>query len=195
VPKTDHTFFLVDPLDGTREFIHKRPEFTVNIGLVQGGRPVFGVVYAPASGLLFATIGAGVAAEAIMPVEMDEAGLASLAWTPIRAREPNGGALVALESFSHRSPETSDVLARYRISETRCAGSSLKFCLIARGDADLYPRIGPTCEWDTAAAHAVLAAAGGSVLTLDGAPLAYGKAPRYLNPHFIAWGARPIVAS
>lgn len=195
VPETDGTFFLVDPLDGTREFIDGRPEFTVNVGLVRDRKPVFGIVYAPASGLLFATVGPGQAAQATIAPDAAPADLAALSWQPIRAREPDPEGLVAVESFSHRSAETADVLARYRVSQTRRAGSSLKFCLIARGEVDFYPRIGPTCEWDTAAAQAVLEAAGGSVLTLTGEPLAYGKAPKYLNPHFIAWGARPVAAA
>lgn len=189
VPLTEGTFFLVDPLDGTREFIKKRPEFTINIGLVEAGRPVFGVVYTPASGQLCATLATGEAAETHLPLDAPAADPATLRWSPLRTRRPDPGALVAVESYSHRSPETGDVLARLGASEVRRAGSSLKFCLIARGEIDVYPRIGPTCEWDTAAAHAVLSAAGGSVRTLDGRELAYGKAPKYLNPHFIAWGS------
>jgi 3'(2'), 5'-bisphosphate nucleotidase len=192
VPETDDVFFLVDPLDGTREFIEKRPEFTVNIGLVRNRHPLFGIVYAPASGRLFATLAENNAAEASLPADASPSALDSLAWSAIRARQPDPDALVALESLSHRTPETADMLARYKVRESRRAGSSLKFCLIARGEADLYPRLGPTCEWDTAAGHAVLGAAGGSVVTVDGAPLIYGKAPKYLNPHFIAWGARAL---
>ncbi len=189
IPRTQGTFFLVDPLDGTREFIKKRPEFTVNIGLIEAGRPVFGVVYTPASGQLFATVSPGQAAETHLPLDASSADPTTLRWTPLRTRRPDPDALVAVESYSHRSPETGDVLEKLGAREVRRAGSSLKFCLIARGEIDVYPRIGPTCEWDTAAAHAVLSAAGGSVRTLDGRELAYGKAPKYLNPHFIAWGS------
>lgn len=195
VPETDGTFFLVDPLDGTREFIEGRPEFTINIGLIRERKPVWGVVYAPASGQLFATIAAGEAAETRLAADAPAAAVAGLSWTAIRARVANPDGLVAVESFSHRSAETADVLARYNVSETRRAGSSLKFCLIARGEVDFYPRIGPTSEWDTAAAQAVLEAAGGSVLTLEGEPLGYGKAPKYLNPYFIAWGAKVVTAA
>ena len=194
-PETNGTFFLVDPLDGTREFIDKRPEFTINVGLIENRRPVFGVVYAPASGRLFATPTRDGAVEAVLPVTAKDADLAALRWNAIRVRALDPGAVVAVESFSHRSPETGDILSRLKAKDIRRAGSSLKFCLIARGEVDIYPRIGPTCEWDTAAAHAVLNAAGGSVRTLDGQELAYGKAPKYLNPHFIAWGSReaPLV--
>lgn len=192
VPETDGTFFLVDPLDGTREFIEGRPEFTINIGLIRDRKPVWGVVYAPASGRLFATLAASEAGETLIAPDAPSEVLAGLTWQPIRARVADPEGLVAVESFSHRSAETDDVLKGYKVSETRRAGSSLKFCLIARGEVDFYPRIGPTSEWDTAAAQAVLEAAGGSVLTLQGEPLGYGKAPKYLNPYFIAWGANVV---
>lgn len=189
MPALGSEFFLVDPLDGTREFIAQRGEFTVNIALVRDGAPVFGIVYAPACDELYVTLAPDVAAMAKVapregPVTLDEIGL-----TPIRTRAPDPNALVALVSRSHATPETEALLARFAISSRTNAGSSLKFCAIARGAADIYPRIGRTMAWDTAAGHAVLAAAGGSVTTLDGKPLRYGNSMATLcNPNFIAWG-------
>jgi 3'(2'), 5'-bisphosphate nucleotidase len=173
-------FFLVDPLDGTREFISRNGEFTVNIALVRGGRAVLGVVYAPALGKLYAgRIGAGAAVT-------DREGRRA-----IRARTAPASGLVAVASRSHRSPETDAFLATLDVAEYSSAGSSLKFCLIAEGAADVYPRLGRTMEWDTAAGQAVLEAAGGRVEIFETrAPLRYGKAARgFDNPDFIAWGA------
>lgn len=171
-------FWLVDPLDGTKEFIAGRDEFTVNIALVEDGRPVLGVVGAPALGVIYAAAGPGAATRR-------EAGGAPVA---IRARAAPADGLVVLSSRSHGSQDELDrFLARCPVKERRVAGSSLKFCWIAEGRADLYPRFGTTNEWDTAAGHAVLAAAGGSVRTLDGADLVYGKKD-FRNPHFIARG-------
>ncbi|MEW5962445.1 MAG: 3'(2'),5'-bisphosphate nucleotidase CysQ [Pseudomonadota bacterium] len=193
VPAIGDTFFLVDPLDGTREFIDRRPEFTINIGLVTGGQPVFGIVYAPASHRFYLGLGTGAAYQARLDPARGTASLAACDLQPIATRVPDQRALVVMDSRSHRSPETEAFLARYDVASATHIGSSLKFCLIAAGEGDLYPRLGPTCEWDTAAAHAVLAAAGGSVTTLDGAPLVYGKAgARFLNPHFVAWGRGPL---
>jgi 3'(2'), 5'-bisphosphate nucleotidase len=195
MPAIGSTFFLVDPLDGTREFIEQRGEFTVNIALVQDGVPVFGIVYAPATEELYVTLAPDRAAMARVapreaPVTLDELGL-----TPIRTQQPDPSALVALASRSHSNPETEAFLGCYRIAKRTNAGSSLKFCAIARGAADIYPRLGPTMEWDTAAGHAVLLAAGGSVTTLDGAPLRYGNTARGLrNPHFVAWGTPTPIA-
>jgi 3'(2'), 5'-bisphosphate nucleotidase len=189
IPAIGSVFFLVDPLDGTREFIEQRGEFTVNIALVQDGVPVFGIVYAPATEELYVTLAPDRAAMARVapregPLMLDDLGLA-----PIRTRQPDPSALIALASRSHSNPETETFLGRYRVAKRTSAGSSLKFCAIARGGADFYPRLGPTMEWDTAAGHAVLLAAGGSVTTLDGAPLRYGNTSRGLrNPHFVAWG-------
>lgn len=174
------TFFLVDPLDGTREFIGRRDEFTVNIGLVENGVPTLGIVYAPALKRLFRGV----------PGRAEEVDSESRS-TSIAVRVPPA-APVAVASRSHRDEATEAYLASLGISEFVSAGSSLKFCLIAAGEADIYPRFGPTCEWDTAAAHAVLTAAGGGVCGLDGSPFAYGKAAgNYLNPGFIAWGGGP----
>ncbi len=195
IPEVGDIFFLVDPLDGTREFVKKRDEFTINVGLVVAGRPAFGAVYAPVLGELYVTLGPSEAVVANIMPDSTARSLAELQLRRIFTREPDPAALVALGSRSHRSPATEDFLSRYAITEMKAAGSSIKFCLIARGEADLYPRIGETSEWDTAAAEAVLAAAGGCVTTLDGRPLVYGKADRrFLNPHFVAWAKRPIQA-
>jgi 3'(2'), 5'-bisphosphate nucleotidase len=178
-------FFLVDPLDGTKEFLQRNGEFTVNIALIEQGVPVLGVVHAPALGRAFLgerDRACELAAPAGAPLAMANA-------RPIRARRPSAEGVVAVVSRTHRSSKTEEYLAHYRISEMVAAGSSLKFCLIAAGEADLYPRHGRTMEWDTAAGHAVLAAAGGSVTQLDGAPFLYGKAADgFVNPSFVARG-------
>jgi 3'(2'), 5'-bisphosphate nucleotidase len=193
VPARGTTFFLVDPLDGTREFINRVGEFTVNIGLVIGEAPVFGIIYAPALELLYVTLGPERAVETRVAPDARVKSFHDCTLAEMRTREPDVGALVALESRSHRTSATEAFLAGYAIAGSRRAGSSLKFCLIARGEADFYPRLGPTKEWDTAAGQAILAAAGGVVATLSGAPLQYGKADRdYLNPDFVAWGRRPL---
>ena len=171
-------FFLVDPLDGTKEFLSRNGEFTVNIALVENGAPTVGVVYAPAIERLF--VGA------LPDLAYEVSGGAR---KPMHARRPGPDGLVAVASRSHRDAATDDFLARYKIASLTSAGSSLKFCLVAAGEADLYPRLGTTMEWDTAAGHAVLAAAGGSVTELDGSPLCYGKTAQGLkNPHFVARG-------
>lgn len=195
VPQTGDAFFLVDPLDGTREFINRNGEFTVNVALVVAGVPVFGIVYAPALGDLYVTLGAGRSATASVQPTTTIRRLAELDLRDIRTRAPDLQRLTAVASRSHMSPEGEAWMARWPIASRRDAGSSLKFCLLARGEADLYPRLGPTMEWDTAAGDAVLRAAGGMVTTIEGAPLRYGKyGEGYRNPHFLAWGtpsARP----
>jgi 3'(2'),5'-bisphosphate nucleotidase len=180
VPVTGERFFLVDPLDGTREFVAGRDEFTVNVALVERGRPVLGVVHAPALGRCFA--GDVAAARAF---ELRRADDGSNSRRALRVRLPPHGRRVAVASRSHASPETEIWLDAQGISERVSIGSSLKFCLLAAGEADVYPRFGPTMEWDTAAGDAVLAAAGGVVLAADGAALRYGK-PGFRNPDFIA---------
>lgn len=175
IPDVSNDFWLVDPLDGTKEFIKKNGEFTVNIGLIRAGRPVAGVVYAPALGVLWAGAGDRAWRE-------DSSGRAAIACRKV----PERGAVV-LDSRSHRAPERlTAFLAELPEVQLVNAGSSLKFCKVADASADYYPRFGPTCEWDTAAGHAVLAAAGGEVVTWDGAPLAYGKKPTFLNSDFLA---------
>jgi 3'(2'), 5'-bisphosphate nucleotidase len=189
LPSPSTSFFLVDPLDGTREFANKCGEFTVNIGLVSNGVPVFGLIYAPALSALFVTLDENYAVEVQIAPDAEVKSLADCVQTILKTREPNVEALKVLESRSHRSPATDGFLRSYAVESSIRAGSSLKFCMIARGDADLYARIGPTKEWDTAAGQAILAAAGGVVTRLGGEVLTYGKADvGYLNPHFVAWG-------
>ncbi len=184
-PLCGSRFILVDPLDGTREFLARNGEFTVNIALVDAGVPVAGVVYAPALEKLWL---GGAAAWACAASPGGETPPAS-AWRRISARKPRAEGLVALCSRSHGDAGTEDFLAGHRIAGRVNAGSSLKFCLIAEGEADVYPRFGPTMEWDVAAGEAVLRAAGGRVLTPDGAELRYGKAAAgFRNGFFIAWG-------
>jgi 3'(2'), 5'-bisphosphate nucleotidase len=189
IPALSETFFLVDPLDGTREFIHGRGEFTVNVALIENRRPVFGIVYAPALSELYVTLGPERAAFATVAPQRSAATLKGCGFKDIRVRHANPDALTAVASRSHLTPDTDAFLKRYSVAECRNAGSSLKFGLLARGEADIYPRLGTTMEWDTAAGHALLVAAGGSVTTLDGAPLEYGKSG-FRNPHFVAWAAR-----
>jgi len=181
-------FFLVDPLDGTKEFINRRDEFTVNIALIEQARPVFGLVYAPALSRLYLTKGPGSAA--VIQLDADQAET-DAPERPIEARLADPGRLTVVASRSHMNEPTRDFIARFQVDGLRNAGSSLKFCLLAEGAADLYPRLGPTMEWDTAAGHAVLAAAGGTVSEISGKPLLYGKlASGFRNPHFVAWGRR-----
>jgi 3'(2'), 5'-bisphosphate nucleotidase len=172
-------FWLVDPLDGTREFLARNGEFTVNIALVEDGRPILGVVHAPAIGATYMAAGPGTGL-----VDTKEGGLSGLV-----ARRPPGEGITVCVSRSHANkPALADHLAGLSVAETLTAGSSIKFCLIAAGRADLYPRLGTTMAWDTAAGHAVLVAAGGYVRTLEGRELTYDPA-RLENPHFLATGA------
>lgn len=185
VPEVGSSFFLVDPLDGTKEFISRNGEFTVNIALIENGVPVFGVVYAPAiDEMYFGRVGKG-AMFASIKTSLPWAGLAHA--TPIKTRAMPAEGATVLASRSHCDAETEAFIAKTRVANLVSAGSSLKFCRIASGAADLYPRFGRTMEWDTAAGHAVLAAAGGKVVTIDGKPLTYGKKSRgFDNPAFIA---------
>ncbi|MDQ8697911.1 3'(2'),5'-bisphosphate nucleotidase CysQ [Hyphomicrobium sp. LHD-15] len=192
-PPRGTTFFLVDPLDGTREFVERRGEFTINVGLVVGKTPVFGLIYAPVLGALYVTLGKGKAVEAYIPPGRTDVSLSDCPLRELKTRTPNIDALTVLESRSHRTTQIEAFLADYSIAEVKRAGSSLKFCLIARGDADFYVRLGPTREWDTASGQAILEAAGGCVTTLAGHPLVYGNGEdSYYNPNFIAWGRTPI---
>jgi 3'(2'), 5'-bisphosphate nucleotidase len=176
------SFLIVDPLDGTKEFINRRGDFTVNIAWVDEGTPVRGIVYAPARGRMFYTLPDGSAVEETGPFDPEVPGRQ----TPLRVSRPDNAALMVVASKSHRDQATDDYISRYDVRDMTSAGSSLKFCLVASGEADLYPRLGRTMEWDTAAGHAVLAGAGGHVLDFDTlAPLAYGK-PGFENPFFIA---------
>ncbi|MFV1462396.1 MULTISPECIES: 3'(2'),5'-bisphosphate nucleotidase CysQ [unclassified Phaeobacter] len=181
--KSGHTFLIVDPLDGTKEFIHRRGDFTVNIALVENGVPTRGVVYAPARSRMFFTLADGSAVEetgAFDPSAMGEI-------KPIRVADSDNDALMVVASKSHRDQATDDYIDKYAVKDSKSAGSSLKFCLVATGEADLYPRVGRTMEWDTAAGHAVLCGAGGQVVRFDDhSPLTYGK-EGYANPFFIAY--------
>ena len=174
-------FWCVDPLDGTREFVAKNGEFAVLVGLIEHGRPVLGVVHGPAAGATYVAYGPGTAMRRLNGGD----------FAPMRARVPPPDGVVVVHSRSH---ENSRRLAEYfegkSVLERKQCGSALKFGLLAAGDADFYPRFGTTMEWDTAAGQAILEAAGGHVLGLDGAPLCYGK-PGLKNDGFLAWGAKP----
>ena len=177
------TFLIVDPLDGTKEFIHRRGDFTVNIALVEDGIPTRGVVYAPAKSRMFFTQADGQTVEETGSFDKDQVGPT----TPISVSDPDNGALMVVASKSHRDQATDDYINKYAVKDMKSAGSSLKFCLIATGEADIYPRLGRTMEWDTAAGHAVLNGAGGAVVRFDDqTPLTYGKAG-FENPFFIAY--------
>jgi 3'(2'), 5'-bisphosphate nucleotidase len=170
-------FWLVDPLDGTKEFLGRNGEFTVNIALIEGERPTLGVVLAPAVGRMWwGIVGEGAHGDAGSGIQR------------IRARVRPEQGVIAVASRSHADAETQAFLDREGVAERISSGSSIKFCLLAEGKADLYPRFGPTMEWDTAAGHAVLLAAGGHVVTRHGAPFLYRK-PGFRNPGFIATGA------
>ncbi|MDW4498011.1 3'(2'),5'-bisphosphate nucleotidase CysQ [Sulfitobacter sp. D35] len=177
------TFLIVDPLDGTKEFINRRGDFTVNIALVEGGKPVRGVVYAPAKGRMFYTRADGQSVEEAGPFDRAAVG----AQTEINVSDADNSALMVVASKSHRDQATDDYIGKYAVKDMKSAGSSLKFCLVATGEADLYPRLGRTMEWDTAAGHAVLSGAGGAVVRFDDlSPLVYGK-EGFANPFFIAY--------
>ncbi|MDT1063257.1 3'(2'),5'-bisphosphate nucleotidase CysQ [Paracoccus sp. CPCC 101403] len=177
------TFLIVDPLDGTKEFVQRRGDFTVNIAYVENGVPRLGVVYAPAKGRLFYTSADGGSVE-----EKGPFGDAPGHVTPIGVNStPDNRGLMVVASKSHRDAATDAYIGRYGVRDMTSAGSSLKFCLVATGEADLYPRLGRTMEWDTAAGDAVLRGAGGEVVRFDDhTPLAYGK-PGFENPFFIAF--------
>ncbi len=173
------TFWLVDPLDGTKEFIKRNGEFTVNIALIQGGAPALGVVMLPVGGTIYAASGPGTAVRGGKG-QKDE---------PIQVRPVPARGLTVLTSRSHADDTAlEEFLTGRRVAARVAAGSSLKFALLAEGVGDVYPRLGPTCEWDIAAGHAVLIGAGGCLTLLDGEPFPYGKAPNFRNPHFVAWG-------
>lgn len=179
-------FFLIDPLDGTKEFVNRRTDFTVNIALVRHGVPEVGVVFAPCGGRFFS--GRPGRAEALEINDDYEI----VARRPISVR-PAATPLAVVASRSHNTPETEAYIRDLGAAEIVSVGSSLKFCLLASAEADVYPRFGRTMEWDTAAGDAVLRAAGGTTCTLDGRPLTYGKRNQaddtdFANPHFIAAG-------
>ncbi len=180
--QTADSFFIVDPLDGTKEFVQRRGDFTVNIAYVVAGVPVRGVVYAPARGRLFYTQPDGRSVEETGPFDPAVPG----ATTPLKVSTPDNDGLMVVASKSHRDAATDAYIGKYAVKDMTSAGSSLKFCLVATGEADLYPRLGRTMEWDTAAGDAVLRGAGGVMIRFDDhAPFTYGK-PGYENPFFIA---------
>ena len=170
-------YWLVDPLDGTKEFVKRNGEFTVNIALIDGHDPVLGVVVAPALGVAYTgAVGVGAFKHSGGTAE------------PIRVQRPAAEPLRVVGSRSHASPALAALLDEIGPHELKPMGSSLKICLVAEGQADLYPRLGPTSEWDTAAAQAVLISAGGSMMDLSGQPLTYNAKESLLNPHFLALG-------
>lgn len=172
------TYWLIDPLDGTKEFIKRNGQFTVNIALIHDHKPVLGVVYVPVTDdCYFAAQGAG----AFKQTGKKEA-------SRIQVRNPAAEKLIVAGSRSHRTGELDDYLAKMGAHEFRPIGSSLKFCLVAEGEADIYPRIGLTCEWDTAAAQAVVECAGGRVIDIAGNPLLYNTKESLLNPYFLVFG-------
>lgn len=176
-------FIIVDPLDGTKEFVQRRGDFTVNIALVLDGTPLRGVVYAPARKRLFFTDSKGQSQEELGAHEVARIG----ELVPMRVARADNVALRVVASKSHRDAATDAYIARYEVVDARSAGSSLKFCLVAAGEADFYPRLGRTMEWDTAAGDAILRGAGGLMVRLpDHAPFTYGKAG-FENPHFLAY--------
>jgi 3'(2'), 5'-bisphosphate nucleotidase len=180
LPPSAARFWVVDPLDGTREFVAKNGEFAVCIGLVEDGRPVLGVLHGPAVGLTYAAYGPGTATRQRRGGAVE----------PIQARHPSSNGLVVVHSRSHEnSRRVGEFLERFPVLERTKCGSALKFGVIAAGEADLYPRFGTTMEWDTAAGQAILEAAGGRVEDLTGEPLTYGK-PGLKNDGFVAWGRR-----
>lgn len=168
-------YWLIDPLDGTKEFVNRNGEFTVNIALIRANEPVLGVVYVPVTGVTYAGVtGAG--------AWRSDAGGAT---ETIRVRVPCADPMVVVGSRSHANPALVGHLEKMGAFELVSMGSSLKFCLVAEGKADFYPRLGPTSEWDTAAAHAVVLAAGGKIVTLDGEALRYNLKKSFLNPEFL----------
>lgn len=189
-PTHGASFLLIDPIDGTREFLSRSNEFTINIALVVSGAPIVGVVAAPAQSRVWFAGAESFLAEAppggALPAPQD--------WRRLQTRKAPPEGLTALVSKSHLDKETLDFISRLKIAERLSVGSSLKFCVIAEGIADVYPRFGPTMEWDTAAGDAVLRAAGGAVLDPAGAPLLYNKSKeQYRNGPFVAWGEAPPV--
>ncbi len=191
-PAIGATFFLLDPLDGTRDYAAGHDDFTINIGLIDNGRPTFGLIYAPARHDLFITHAPRQATSARFDCEQTSPSLAELDLKPLHVRISSKSNITALVSRRESGPEFDDRLAALGVTNRTVASSALKFGLLARGEADIYPRFGPTCEWDTAAGQAIVEAAGGTVTALDGAPLVYGKtATKFLNGPFIARGSAP----
>jgi 3'(2'), 5'-bisphosphate nucleotidase len=173
-----HTYWLIDPLDGTKEFIKRNGEFTVNIALVHDGVPVLGVVHVPVSGVTYAACQGGGAVKEV-PGRGEQS---------IRVRKLSDGPVAVVGSRSHRGDSLNSFLEKLGEHEIVSMGSSLKICLVAEGAADVYPRLGPTSEWDTAAAHCVVEQAGGSLTDLELQPLRYNRKDSLLNPFFLVFG-------
>lgn len=187
----DAPFFLVDPLDGTRDFVRGGVDFTVNVGLIRDRKPVFGLIYVPASERIYVTQGRDKAVWAILEPSRGKPP-ADLDYAVLKTRAPDTSKMTILASRSHLNERTTQFIEKLNVAETLQFSSSRKFCVLAEGKADLYPRLAPTCEWDTAAGHAILDAAGGFVAGEDGRILTYGKFNSgFLNTGFVAWG-RPI---
>jgi 3'(2'), 5'-bisphosphate nucleotidase len=191
LPETGSTYFVVDPLDGTKEFLKLNGEFCINVGLVSGQKAIFGLVFGPAKADCFVTLAPSQAFRCTLHPAHDPAPRQNFDFAPLNG-EAGGRPLTAIVSRSHLVPETVAFLQAQGNPGKLPLGSALKFGMLAAGAADVYPRHGPTNEWDTAAGQAILEAAGGAVLTLDGKPLLYGKREQYfMNPSFIAWRRPP----
>ncbi len=189
-PAVGTTFILLDPLDGTRDYCAGRDDFTVNVGLIDDGRPVFGLIYAPARRELYLTSAPGKAVAATFDCASPPV-FSELDTTIVHVRSGQAGRLSALVSRREAGPEFDDRLQKLGVISRTPVSSAIKFGHLARGDADVYPRFGPTCEWDTAAGQAIVEAAGGTVTGLDGSPMNYGKsAAKFLNGPFIARGRK-----
>ncbi|MDT8878321.1 3'(2'),5'-bisphosphate nucleotidase CysQ [Halomonas saccharevitans] len=184
-PDADGRYWLVDPLDGTKEFIKRNGEFTVNIALIEHGKPVLGVVVAPALDVSY------LAAEGVgsFKVAWGEGQSGEREPISVTGKPAEGAAWRVVGSRSHPSPDLAEWLEKLGAHKMVPMGSSLKLCLIAEGAADVYPRLGPTCLWDTGAAHAVVEQAGGRVETLERQPLSYATPEQHLNPYFVVWGS------
>lgn len=191
-PDVNGCFFLIDPLDGTKEFIKVNGEFTINIALIEGDQPVFGLIYAPDKQDCYVTLGQTGAVRFELAPDRHPSPRQDFSFQPLTGEPPPQRPFTAIVSRSHLTPETESFLQKLGDPPRSLLGSSLKFGVIARGDADVYPRFAPTSEWDTAAGHALLNASGGCVLTGDGGPLLYGKKERrFTNPSFVAWRRPP----
>ncbi len=192
LPETDNAYFAVDPLDGTKEFLKLNGEFTINIALIRGDKAIFGLLFAPAKADCFVTLEQGQAFRCELHPAHTPPSHQMPDFTPLTG-EASGRPFTAIVSRSHLRPETVAFLQQLGNPERKILGSALKLGTLAACEADVYPRHGPTNEWDTAAGQAILEAVGGCVVTLDGKPLLYGKkAERFVNPGFIAWRRHPV---
>ena len=192
IPDVDGTLFLVDALDGTRAFVNGKVDFTINVALIVDRVPVFGMILLPANGEFYVTRGPQEAGYTVLDVDADIA-FDALELQPVRTRVPQPEALVVSLSNSHPSSKLEEELADKPIASRVEAGSSLKFCRVAEGKADFYPRLGSISEWDIAAGHAIVRAAGGEVTELDGSPLLYGNhGAKFRTPPFVAWGREEL---